>query len=265
MATLMMNKLTFILLFWTTSILSWSQSSPSLGELKIVRFEETYCHRRDSVLASNPTSIEFWCDTVCTHVAFDFVYFEGTPSLTAVLIADQINFNIIHHLLPEDVNYSTYHDMLMIQENNSHEYTEDTECGATVMSTLPQLFSVSIGYGGYGCGAAHPYFGSEIYNFNSENGMQLQWDDFFDADQQTALTVIAEDAWKDILKGEAWAQDYGEFFLTQDFLFDEGGLHLFYDPYEIAPYAMGAPEIVLSPEQFRPLLRKDCLIKNAYK
>ena len=265
MVTLMMNKLTITLLLLTTSILSWSQSNSSLGEMKIVHFEETFCHRRDSVLASNPDSIPFWCDTLCSTVNFDFVYFDGSPTLAAVLIADQINFNIIHHLLPEDVSYSTYRDMLTIRENNSHDFTEETECGAAVMVSLPQIFSVSIGYGGYGCGAAHPYFGSELYNFNPSNGMQLFWDDFFDVDQQIALTILAEEAWKEILKTEEWAWDYGEFFLTQDFLFDEAGLHLFYDPYEIAPYAMGAPEIVLSPTQFRPLLRKDCLIKNAYK
>ena len=253
------------LLFFLASCCIVAQTRTSLGEFKVAHFEKEFCARRDSILQTPMDSLDMWCDTLCSKLTFDFVSFDNPTSLPGVLIADQINHYALQFLLPEDMDYATFQDIVTLYETNSLQYTEETHCSASELSGCDKIFSVVLGRDGYSCGAAHGYYESSMFHFNPKDGRQLTWDDFFEADQQIALTVVAEEAWKELLKEEPWASDYGEFFLSTDFLFDTEGLHLFYDPYEIAPYAMGAPEILLQPKDFRPLLRKDCLVRELYK
>jgi hypothetical protein len=252
-------------LFFLASWCMVAQTRASLGEFKVNHFEQQFCGRKDSLMQTNLDGLENWCDTICTQLSFDFVSFDNPTSLSGVLIADQLNHYALHKLLPEDLDYGTFHDVLLIYERNSHLYSEETNCSINEVVGNPKIFSVSIGHDGYGCGAAHGYFESDLYHFNPKDGAQLTWDDFFEADQQIVLTIVAEEEWKKMLKENEWAADYGEFFLSDDFLFDEQGLHLFYDPYEIAPYAMGAPEILLQPKDFKPLLRKNGWVNDLYK
>jgi hypothetical protein len=121
-------------------------------------------------------------------------------------------------------------------------------------------------------GGAHGNYATTHYNFDLHTGKLLGLDDLLKKDYSTALlALIEEELKKEFLEeGMTKLSDAGFFLendqlsLPQSFAIKKDGLQFVYNPYEIAPYAMGQ-QIVHIPYQKMSHLIKESKLMNSKK
>lgn len=84
--------------------------------------------------------------------------------------------------------------------------------------------------------------------------------------QDARLNEMQQAAWREYLKGKGMSESAVAehlaafpFAPTDNWRFAEGGLGFLYQPYEIAPYAMGTPELTLTTEQLSGIVKPEIL------
>ncbi len=117
-------------------------------------------------------------------------------------------------------------------------------------------------------GGAHGNYGTSYYNFDATTGQILTLKDILVKDYASPLKTIAEPIFKKAYL-EAGMTKYSEagfyfendvFVMTDNFAITKEGLKFLYNPYEIAPYALGQQEIIIPYEGLRDLVRGDGLL-----
>lgn len=112
-------------------------------------------------------------------------------------------------------------------------------------------------------GGAHGMYWVNLYVFNMNSQKQLTIDDVIIKDKKRELEKLAKQKYYEFLKkhdvnpedlAEMW-----EFFLTNNFSFDNKGLVLIYQPYEITPYVMGSPELHISYAELSGIVKAEYL------
>ncbi len=114
-------------------------------------------------------------------------------------------------------------------------------------------------------GGAHPNSFTNYYHFNPKNGEQFTLASFFNKGYETKLTALAEKAFRKKLSisPNTSLEDEGFWFknkvftLTENFWWDNEGIHFLYNPYEVAAYAVGAIEISVSYNTINELLKEE--------
>lgn len=112
----------------------------------------------------------------------------------------------------------------------------------------------------YGIGAAHPNSSVSYEHYDLLGNKWLQLSDLF-LDPQEGLGVIASNILDQIQESEDemayWVDE--SFSVNEDhaFYFDNSGITLVYQPYEIGPYAMGMPSFTVSYEALKLYLDKE--------
>lgn len=109
-------------------------------------------------------------------------------------------------------------------------------------------------------GGAHPNYFASLMNFDVKTGKKLSLEDFIK--DKATLTKIAESAFRKEKEmgttenlneaGYFWDETFG---LPENIGLGEEGLKLYYNPYEIAPYALGVTEFVIPYEQLTDVLK----------
>ena len=111
-------------------------------------------------------------------------------------------------------------------------------------------------------GGAHGYISKRFLNFNKKKGVELEnWQLFIDEED---FRVFAEAVFREKQQipkdkpinhtGFMFEQD--SFYLPENIGFTKDGLKLLYNPYEVASYADGAIEILISHEAVKKYLTK---------
>lgn len=114
-------------------------------------------------------------------------------------------------------------------------------------------------------GGAHGSAAQHYYNFDLKNQQQVELDDLLRPKQKAALEKLAHDAFKTWVTDSKLAtnvDDYEQawkFKLTDNFLLGEQGLILQYGEYEIGPYVVGLPRLVIPYAQLQDVLKKEYL------
>ncbi|MBV6643372.1 MAG: DUF3298 and DUF4163 domain-containing protein [Cyclobacteriaceae bacterium] len=101
-------------------------------------------------------------------------------------------------------------------------------------------------------GGAHPLSNKEYQNL-SMDGYKIEDLDYFISDQEK-LKELAEKQFrsaKNLTVNQPFSDagftfDNDEFYLTENFGFNEAGIVFYYNSYEIGPYALGPTEVVIS-------------------
>lgn len=135
--------------------------------------------------------------------------------------------------------------------NGEDETTSDTEIQLSFRDASSPLI-LSAQQTGFlmGHGAAHPLSTASQRHFNLLSRRPLRTDDIFQGKEwEDGLTRLAEKALKKQL-GDNYSVDKFETLkaLTiapEHWAFDKKGLTLTFNPYEVAPYVAGAPEVTL--------------------
>lgn len=135
------------------------------------------------------------------------------------------------------------------------EYEISVESEGTIVDSLLSYVITRAGY----TGGAHGMYGVECHTYSLRDGFELSLSDLF---SEKALVRLDE------LIREKIAAQYGAttdeeltragFFPeyiapTENFRITDGGLTLYYNPYDIGCYALGAVEVTLSPEELARL------------
>lgn len=124
------------------------------------------------------------------------------------------------------------------------------------------LISVNTSSSFYGHGAAHPMYSGAVIHWLRDEGRKLTAEDVFS--KATAWRTVLRDVCFRAVKREGFVEtpedlnDMPED--PQRWLFSLAGLTIRFNPYEVAPYADGMPEITISWGTLRPYLRENAPI-----
>lgn len=116
-------------------------------------------------------------------------------------------------------------------------------------------------------GGAHGSSSQNYYNFDLAKKQQVQLDDILVAQQKTKLEAKAHEAFQIWIIDSKLATNVKEyeqawqFVLTDNFYLAKQGLVLQYAEYEIGPYVVGLPRLVIPYEQLNGILKPQYLPK----
>jgi ABC-type transport system substrate-binding protein len=130
-------------------------------------------------------------------------------------------------------------------------------------SATPTTITVIISEYSY-TGGAHPNSRQTYLNFNQTTGELIQLEDFIT--NQELLLNLAEQQFREAYQ-LASDQDLSaaglfenQLVLPQNFAITQEGLYLFYNTYEIGPYAAGPYEVNIPWTRLEDILKKDSII-----
>lgn len=116
-------------------------------------------------------------------------------------------------------------------------------------------------------GGAHGATAQRYYNFDLKNQKQVQLTDLLLPKQKANLDKLAHEAFKKWIVDSKLANNAAEyeeawpFSVTDNFLLGEQGLILQYAEYEIGPYVVGLPRLVIPFDQLQGVLKPEYLPK----
>ncbi|WP_288429007.1 DUF3298 and DUF4163 domain-containing protein [uncultured Spirosoma sp.] len=136
----------------------------------------------------------------------------------------------------------------------------DLETKLDTLYTSPKVMTVQLDNYAY-TGGAHPNSNTTFMNFDRRTGNTLTLTDM--VSDTTALLKIVERAFRKEqgllpqhnLEERGYFLRDGKFFLPANVGIDRKGLTFYYNPYEIAAYALGPIEITVPYEQLNGILR----------
>lgn len=115
-----------------------------------------------------------------------------------------------------------------------------------IKKNTPNVISILVKYYKYS-GGAHGYYEYIPYNINLRNGKNLTLKEIFktEADYKTIINKEIENQIKELGKKEKGLDKVYNFYgikENQKFYLDDGEIIIYFDLYDIAPYAAGIPE-----------------------
>ncbi len=134
----------------------------------------------------------------------------------------------------------------------------------TIYENTPRIFSLAHHEQSY-AGGAHPNQFVNYYHFNPGSGSRMTAADVFKPGYQAAITKMAEKKFlrKMQLPAGSNLEDQGFWFkdnvftLPQNFILTEKGVKFYYNPYEVAAYALGKIEISFTYKEVESWLRDE--------
>ena len=207
----------------------------------------------------------------CTYVRLDYPAILEAPDGTAV---ESISGAVLAFLgaplgeddpagSPEalmDAFLKDYRDLKAHDPSYSHPWFLERK--AFVLNNTPDVVSLSFVERSY-TGGAH---GMEVFhyeNLDPHTGEALPLSSLFTDGYEEELLKLAETRFREVrgiaegmtLTEAGFTFDHGVFALSEEFAIGEEGLIFHYNPYDVAPYALGPTEIVLSYDELAPLLK----------
>jgi hypothetical protein len=119
-------------------------------------------------------------------------------------------------------------------------------------------------------GGAHPLTVVSYNSFDLHIGERLQLSDLFTTGFEEKLNAIAEAKFRaekqidsaENLNNAGFMFENDQFFLPDNFAIVEEGITFFYNSYEIAPYAMGATELILRYDELKGIMPKNGVLEK---
>lgn len=193
-------------------------------------------------------------------------------------IRDKINQSILSNLLKtiSDTEGVVPNSLQEIAQEFFQDYEEfavggfampwELQCYSKILYSSNNLFIVAMDSYRF-MGGAHPNSYRSIFNFDLQNGTLLQIEDIIldiEGFRAAAERQFREDQG---LEETVSFQEAGffmeEFKASTEFALTEYGLLLYYNTYEIAPYAAGATEIMIPYEKLGGILHPDFYPKTS--
>ena len=240
------------------------------------------CSQRDWHL-SQPTDSIFWfTDTLCSQVDLEFLHVECDDSSLQKLVQSTLDNAFLEYffaLFEDDVDEKWNHwiDTFFVdpQHHSPELYVStiqywlkknfiEVNLGMYDLTEGTEILTVGLGYDAF-TGGAHPFRSSKIFNFDIQQAKRIELSDCFTSETLPLIEKFAYMVWLQNDPDSIFGLTDYDFFISPNFIFDSSGLHLLYDAYDIGPYALGPPEIIIPMEICKPLLRSDCKIATIYK
>lgn len=128
----------------------------------------------------------------------------------------------------------------------------ELERSIDVVGGTPQFVTLLFSENGY-TGGAHPFSGQRYFVLDTHTGKQLTLADLLSSGYEKTLNIIGEKAFRAArelspttnLTDEGFWFENNEFKLNTNFGITKNGLTFLFNPYEVAPYALGSTEFII--------------------
>lgn len=215
--------------------------------------------------ANNSVSAE---DERCVRIRFAY---PEISSSTAPKVADKINQFIMRSLLsglqgdngqPAPTIESFAQQFIDDYESDPNTFNSwELELTADVDYSNRDLLSLNVAEAGY-TGGAHPFSGARYYVLDLKSGDTVSLTQLLNTEFQTELNVMGEKAFREAralpsgtsLEDEGFWFENNTFQVNDNFGVREEGLVFLFNPYEVAPYAMGPTEYLVPYEDIKHLI-----------
>ena len=207
-------------------------------------------------------------------IAIEYPFFSGRSEETV----NSVNTYVMNYLITELSKYlpggqkgaadlEQVSEMFLDGYADFHNAFPDSpqrwslELNGAVVYAAPVIVTIRIELTAY-TGGAHSNYRATYHCFSVISGKKLALEDIITDEQE--LTSRAEKKFRamknlreaDSLKDAGFWFDSDTFALNDNFGVTETGLLFFYNPYEIAPWAMGSTELAIPFEEIRTLLKE---------
>lgn len=261
-----MSKITFFSAITSLVFLAACTNTKTDKEITATTSFESYSEEnctRSEEIKSNPNDhpdFNFF-DTLCTKVKLELVKIETPSQEISRKINQEIEAEICKNYGFGEEHYSTIEEIL--NSVNEDENGFDVSILTNVITNTNNVLCVHLNFDTYSFGAAHPFAFSHFLNFNLGTGNVIKLDELMQPGYKSKLTEIAEKNFIHQNGEEGWhISEQNKFQLSDDFAITEKGLLFSYNPYDIGPYVMGAPDVLINYEEISSLIKKDGLLKK---
>lgn len=129
--------------------------------------------------------------------------------------------------------------------------------GFQINGFVGPIMSINYDFYAYFSGAAHGNYGSDTYNFDMRTGQKLMPKDLFVEGYEAGLGEAIKERMMEVYGEEFEYFSYGGVDEKQEYQLFKDSLNVFFDPYEIAPYASGRVEVRLGYDELERFIKAD--------
>lgn len=209
----------------------------------------------------------------CTYIRFDYPTVVEAPVGTAIeAVNEAVDSFLVAPLHPDELPTSVNALMArFLSDFAAFKASEPKsaqswflERKAFVLRSSPNLLSLSFSERSY-LGGAHGLATVHYLNLDPVTGEGKVLTDLLKEGTLPDATALAETRFRQVrgvvegttLKDAGFTFENDAFVLSDNFALRDDGLAFYYNPYDVAPYAMGVTEIVLSQDEVRNLLKPE--------
>jgi Protein of unknown function (DUF3298) len=150
--------------------------------------------------------------------------------------------------IERDIYFSNFYEIIVLHNSNN------------ILSTQEMVSTYE--------GGAHPLTNYHFKNFNLLNGKEIKLNDVLLGNYMPELTKIAESRFRrhfnipanQDLKKAGFFFNKGIFELNDNYSFSNYGITFQFNPYEVAAYVYGAPEITIPYSEIKDLIKPDSIL-----
>ena len=207
----------------------------------------------------------------CTYIRFDYPTVVEVPVGASVEAVTSAMDSFLEAPLRKDEPPASVNALMarFLSDYAAFKASEPTsaqswflERKAFVLRSTPSLLSLSFSERSY-LGGAHGVATVHFLNLDPMTGARKVLTDVLAEGALPDAVALAEARFREVrgiaagatLKDAGFTFENDTFVLSENFSLRDDGLAFYYNPYDVAPYAMGATEIVLSPHEVRSLLK----------
>jgi hypothetical protein len=184
-------------------------------------------------------------------------------SLTDAAVAQKINGLICKEITGKVGNVTTLKKFVaeiksLSNEEGDMEFMQD-EFTCSLIDSSNTYMSMGISSYFYAMGAAHGQPGFQVLNVDLTTGAKITLADLFINNYRSSLKAFAKRKFLEQNGNGDWWFVTGEqvFDLPETFAISKKGITFTYQPYEVGPYAAGAPEVFLSKKDLAKWLKEN--------
>lgn len=182
-------------------------------------------------------------------------------SLTDVAVAQKINGLICKEITGKVGNLATLKKFVadiktLSNEEGIQDYVQD-EYSCSLIDSSNTYMSMRVFSYFYPMGAAHGQSSFQVLNVDLITGTKITLADLFVTNYRSSLKAFAKRKFMEQNGNEGWWFTTGDqpFDLPETFAITRKGITFTYQPYEVGPYAAGAPEVFLSKKDLAKWLK----------
>jgi len=209
----------------------------------------------------------------CTYVRLDFPVLIDAPEGYAVTAVTESVFSSLTDNYGEEESYPSVEALMeafiddyrgLKRDQPSYEHAWFLERKMFVLHNTPEILGMSLSERMF-TGGAHGMATVTFSNLDPRTGESIALSDVLVDGYEAKLLPLAEARFREVRGIEDGMSlsdagfsffDNGVFALTDNFSIGEDALTFYYNAYEVAPYALGSTEIVLSYDELNGLLKK---------
>jgi hypothetical protein len=206
----------------------------------------------------------------CTTIKFIYPEFQGDKNQDSVAAINKSLLDRLRQMsderpLPASLEM-LMHQFIQDYRQSKQDYPQQpgwaSETVVKVIQNSDRILSLEIS--GYrNTGGAHPNASTQYQNYNPKTGQEIRLSNLFKKGYRPLLNKIAEKRFRDVrsISPDASLDELGYWFdnnqfqVNDNFAIGEQGLIFIFNPYEIAPYALGPTQFEIPYRDLSSILR----------